>query len=223
MKIGPLGEYTYDSKSDENEKGSTLGTSLTPIFDTLNGATLTVIHSPRGELVEVKGYAELLAEVLKDNPFGKQLINNGSNNSHKYSLTELYPVMKKEPAKPGDTWEEPFEMAMPKIGTAEGTRKYKFVGYDMVGKTKTAKITYTTDLTFKLDLNQGGQKATGELSIGKSSATVHFDPKMGRVVKVNSTFTLAGDISVSVNGNDITVGTQQTHTIALDLLEKLPK
>ncbi|GAB4137528.1 MAG: hypothetical protein Tsb009_05120 [Planctomycetaceae bacterium] len=223
VKIGPLGEYKYDSKSDENERGSTLGAALTPLYDTLNGAYETIVMSPRGEIVETKGFAELVASALKDNPLGKQFAGNGTNTARKFSLAEFFPVLSKAPVKPGDTWEEPYEIELPKLGKAKGTRKFKFVGYEMVGKTKTAKITYTTEMTFDIDLNIGGQKITGKMTMEKSAGTVNFDPQKGQLVKLKSGFTMGGDINVSVNGMDIPIGTKQTQTITLERLTKLPE
>lgn len=223
MKIGQLGEYKYDSKTEENEKGSMLGGALTPMYDSLRGASVTEIINTRGEVIEIKGFEELMAAALKDNPLGSQFSGGGTNKARKFGVSELYPIMSKMPVKPGDTWEEPFEVSLPKMGTAKGKRNYKFEGFDKVGKTETAKITYTTDLTFKLNLDQGGQKATGELTIQKSSGTLQFDPKKGKVVDLKSEYTIAGTINVSVNGMDLTVDTKQTQTVALTLLDKLPK
>lgn len=223
MKVGTLGEYSYDSNTDDNEKGSMLGGALTPMYDALDGAILKEIVSPRGEVIEIKGFEELMAAALKDNPLGRQFAGGGSNKARKFGISELYPVMPKSPVKPGDTWNETFEIALPKLGRAKGTRKYTFAGFDKVGETPTAKITYTTDLTFKLNLDQGGQQATGELSVQKSSGTAQFDPANGRVVNLKSAYTIGGTINVTVNGMELTVETAQTQSVELNLLNKLPK
>eukprot|EP00913_Durusdinium_trenchii_P035326 g33056.t1 len=130
VKNTRLGQFTYDSTTDENEKGSMLGGALTPVFDTLHGSIITEVLSTRGEVIEVKGYEELLAAPLKDNPIGEQFLGRGTNKIRRFELGEFYPVLSKKRVKPGDTWEETFEFLLPDMGTAKGTRKYKFEAFE---------------------------------------------------------------------------------------------
>ncbi|MCH8829206.1 MAG: hypothetical protein IID45_06470 [Planctomycetes bacterium] len=223
IKIADLGDYLYDSKKDENEKESTLGAVFTPIYDTLKGAVIKVTISPTGKIIELRGYASLLSSVLKDNPLGRQFTGGGSDKAKQYDLAEFYPVFSKKPVKPGDSWEETYKIAMPKLGTFSGKRLYKFVGFDRVGKRKTAKITFTTELTFKVNLKQSGTNVTGKLTIQKSSGTVQFDPVKGKVVSIKSEYTITGNLQANVNGTRFDIDTKQVQKISLELLDKLPE
>ena len=90
----------------------------------------------------------------------------------------------------------PYQLNLDKFGKATGKRSYTYDGEGTVGKHKTAKISFTTELSFDLDLDQGGAKVTGTLSVTQSKGTLHFDPKHGRVVSLSNEFTLAGALNV---------------------------
>ena len=223
MKMGPLGKYQYDSEAEENEKGSQLGAALTPVYEALSGASLKSTMTPRGEVLSVKGFAELLAPVLKDSPLAKQFTAGGTDKAARMEQAQFLAVFSKDKVKPGDTWDVPFEMELPKLGMAKGSKSYKYVGDVKVKDRTLAKITATFELTFKLDMEQGGQKLAGELSISKSSGTVLFDVAKGQLVSLNSEYTLGGDFTVTVNDQTIEIRTDQTKTISVEQVDKLPE
>ena len=141
-----------------------------------------------------------MAAVLKDNPLATQFTGGGTDKAIQMEYTEFFPVFSKKAVKPGDTWVVPFEISLAKLGTAKGQRFYKFVGMEKVKGRSVAKITYTYDLTFKLDLAMGGAKVTGELSMEKSSGTILFDRKTGRVVSDNEKLHVIGTMTLDING-----------------------
>ena len=223
MKVEPVGEYSFDSTSDERDSGSMLSSGLNPIYERLSGAFLTVTHSPRGDVKEVKGFKELLADVVKDNPFGAQFAGGGSDEFAKLSKSDMFVVLSEKAVKPGDKWESAYELAMPKFGTVKGKRIYTYLGPDKVGGRKTAKISVEQELSFKLDLNMDNAKVSGEFKTDKSSGTVQFDPLKGQLVSKKTQFTLSGTLTVDANGNIATIESEQTQEVAVELLDKLPK
>jgi len=222
MKIGGLGEYKYKARSEDNERASRLGAELTPLYETLTGAVVNVTVTPRGEVVGVKGYKELLAPVLKGKEIAKQFAGGGSDKLYALQAAELYPTFSKDPVKPGDTWSVPFEISMPKFGTAKGKKTYKYVGPEKIGGRGVEKVTYTYDLTFKLDLDMGGAKVVGELAVSKSSGTVLFDAAKGQLVSLQAEYDMGGDLTVSAGGNDIAVRTDSVQKFKVEQLDKLP-
>jgi Family of unknown function (DUF6263) len=222
MKIGGLGDYKFKARSEDNERASRLGGELTPLYETLTGAIFKVTVSPRGRVVGVKGYKELLAPVLKGKDIAKQFVGNGSDKAIAMQYSEFYPIFTKKAVKPGDTWEVPFEIAIPKFGSAKGKKSYKYVGMVKAKGRSIAKVTYTYDLTFKLDLSTGGAKVTGDLAINKSSGTVLFDVARGQLVSLQAEYNMGGDLNVSAGGNDIAVRTDSVQKYKVEQLDKLP-
>jgi hypothetical protein len=216
------GKFEFDSKSDDRDTGSLLGGTLTPILERLTGSEYQIIVNPRGQVTEVKGFAELIADLIKDNPTFAQLAGAGDNTAAKLTEQEWFPVLSEKPVKAGDKWEVPVEMELPKIGKLKGKTTYTCEGPDKVGDRKTMRIGATADHTFELSAEQGGAKVSGTLTTTNSTGTVQFDPEAGRVVSIKRTFAMSGQLSVDVNGMTIPVDSQQEQTVGLELLDKLP-
>jgi hypothetical protein len=219
---GPLGKYEFDSQSTERDTGSTLGTSLTPILERLTGSEFQLLVSPRGEVKEVKGYAELIADLIKDNPFAAQF-GGGDNKAAVQTEQESYVVLSEKPVSAGDKWEVPFETELPKIGKMKGKTVFTYEGPDKAGNLKTARIGLSTEVSFDLDIDQGGAKVTGSISTTNSSGTVQFDPAAGRVVSLKRATSMSGQLMVEAGGKMIPVDNEQDHSTTLELLEKLPE
>jgi hypothetical protein len=222
-KIGPLGDYTFDSKSNDNDKGSTLGAALTPIYERMSGAIMTVTYTPRGEVTKLEGYEELIKDVLKDNPIGAQFAGGGSEKAARFGYAEFFPVFGEEAVRAGDRWETPYEMQLPKVGDAKGKKIYTYLGPDKVGNRKTVKIGVTHELDFDLNLDVNGVKVTGKMTIDRATGTIQFDPEKGHLVSMTSQYTLSGTMNVDANGMQFPVTTEQLQRVNLELLEKLPE
>lgn len=218
-----LGEYKFDSKVAEREKGSALSAALNPIYERLSGATLTMVITPRGEVKEVEGLDMLLADVLKDNPLGAQFAGGGSKGAARLSQQESSDQLPEQPVKKGDKWEIPYEMDLPKLGKVTGKRVYTFEDVDKVGERETVRLGVTLEMSFDLAIEMGGAKVTGKMSVSDSSGTVHFDPKRGETVSKKAKYTISGDLTVDAGGNIIPVRSDQTQSVTVELLEKLPE
>lgn len=223
MKIGPLGEYKYDSSSTERDEGSALGAALNPVYEKMNGATISFTLSPRGEVSAVDGLQQLLEDVLKNNPLGQQIIGGGTDKAAEVGLSELYVAFSERPVKPGDTWEAKYQIDLPQIGKTEGKRIYTYEGPDKVGDRQTARIRVNHELSVDIDLNQNGAKVKGTMKVDQSSGIVHFDPARGQIVSMESTYKLSGELTVDAGGKLIPVKTEQNQEIKVSLLDKPPE
>ncbi len=216
-------DYEFDSKSTERDKSSAIGAALTPLYERLSGVELELSIAANGEIKDLKGYAEALGDLLKDNPIGAGFTGGGSNDAAKTNAQELFPVMSDKPVKPGDTWGRPVDIDLKGIGKIKGKVTYKYVGPDKLGERATAKITAITDLSIEINLDVTGAKATGTLTSSNSEATVQFDPAAGRVVSYKSTQTIGGQLSIDVNNMTIPLQSDQTQATTYELLDKLPE
>lgn len=215
------GKYEFDSKSTERDTGSAIGAELTPLFERLTGSEYQVIVSPLGRVTEVKGFSELIADIVKDKPIAAQF-GGGDNKSAAVAEQDSFVVLSDKPVRPGDKWESAYEVELPKIGKLKGKNTYTYEGPDKVGDLATARIGTASELTFELNLDQGGAKITGTLSTTSSSGTIQFDPAAGRVVSIKRTLSISGQMSVDVNGMTIPIDNQQEQTSTFELLPKLP-
>jgi hypothetical protein len=221
-EFGVAGKYEFDSKSTERDTSSMIGAAVTPLLERLTGSEYEVQVNPRGEIVAVKGYAELVADLIKDNPLASQFAGGGAAGA-KLAEQEAFAVLSEEAVKPGDQWERPFELELAGLGKAKGKVVCVFEGHDKVGDRKTARIGITTDLSFELNLDMGGAKVTGTISTTRSSGTVQFDPEAGRLISAKNNMAMSGQLTVEAGGMTFTIDNQQEQTTSTELLDKLPE
>jgi hypothetical protein len=220
---GQGGKFEFDSKSAERDTGSELGSRVTPALERLTGSEYQITVTPRGELAEVKGFTEIVADLVKDNPAAT--LEAGilaDNDSQKHSEQERFVVFSEKPVSPGDNWEHPIEAEFKGIGTLKGKVTYTYESDDKVGDRKTARIGVKTDLTIEFNLATGGIKLTGTMTTTSSSGTVQFDPATGRIVSAKEVSGMTGQLNVEVGGMTLPLANTEEHTTTLQLLDKLP-
>jgi hypothetical protein len=221
-EFGALGKFEFDSKSTERDTGSAIGAALIPLLERLTGSEYQVIVNPQGTVGEVKGYAELIADILNDNPLGGQF-GGGDNAAAVISEQDAFVVLSDKPVNVGDKWEVPVEKELAKLGKMKARTTYTYEGPDTVGDKKTVRIAIAGEMTMELNLDQGGMKVSGTLTSSSLTGTVQFDPAAGRVMSIKRSVTLGGMLTVEAGGMIIPVDNQQEQTTAFELLEKLPE
>ena len=217
------GDYEFDSKSTERDNTSAVGGQVTPLLERLTGSEYEVKVSPRGDVVEVKGYAELIGDLAKDSPFSQFAGAAGDNTTARLSEQDAFVFLSDKPVKVGDTWERPIEMEIPKVGKIKGKTVYVYEADDKVGDRKTVRIGMTIEISMEMNLDAGGVKVTGTLSTTSSSGTAQFDPAAGRIVSIRREVSIAGQLSVEVGGMVLPVDTTQDQINTFTLLDKLPE
>ncbi len=223
IEIGPLGKYEFDSTKADNEKGSTLGGTLTPLYERLSGAYLWTTITPTGEVVATRGYGELVKDALKDNPLAAQFAAGGTDDGHKSAVAQLYPGLPEAKVEVGDEWEGKFEMALPKIGKFDGKTVSKLEKVVTENGRTIAEVSVRTELGFDLDLEQNGAKVTGRLSTSKSDGKFRFDVAAGKILSREDSYTITGTMNVAVAGMNLTIPMEQVQTVKIELLEALPE
>ncbi|MGE5194801.1 MAG: DUF6263 family protein, partial [Deltaproteobacteria bacterium] len=197
--------------------------AATPLLERLTGSEYDVVVNPQGDVVEVKGFASLIADLVKDNPIAAQFGGGGTDAGAKFSEQETFVKLSEKPVKPGDHWERSFETDLSGLGKAKGKITYVFEGYDKVGERKTVRIGVTTDLSFDLKVEAGGAKVTGTISTTRASGSVQFDPEAGKVVSSKNDMSLSGQLTAEAGGMTFTIDNQQEQKSSSELLDKLPE
>ncbi|HLJ10135.1 MAG TPA: DUF6263 family protein [Planctomycetaceae bacterium] len=221
---GPGGKFVFDSKSSERDTSSEIGGTVTPILERLTGSEYEIKMSPRGNVLEVKGFAELIADLVKDKPGAAlQAGIMADNDGAKHSEQEEVVVFSEKPVEPGDSWEESFEVELKGVGKVKGKVFYTYEADDKVGDRKTVRIGVKTDVTVDLDVDAMGAKVTGMVSTNSSEGVVQFDPAAGRVVAVKHKMSMSGQLTVNAGGMVIPVDNFEEHVRTTELLSKLPE
>jgi hypothetical protein len=221
-EFGALGKYEFDSKSTERDTSSALGGPLTPLLERLTGSEYEVVLDPRGQVTEVKGYAELVGDLVKNNPLAGQFAAADNKTAAHQEQRGLI-VFSEKPVEPGDSWEVPLDLDLTNIGKMKGKVTYTYEGPDKVGNRKTVRIGIATNITLELNVDQGTSKVTGTLSTTSSTGTAQFDPEAGRIVSKKQTSGLSGTLTVEAGGMMIPIDNTQEQTETVELLDKLPE
>jgi hypothetical protein len=222
VKFLPVGEYEFDSKSDERDKSSVLGAALTPIFDNLNGAYLRITNTPEGRITKVGDYEELIGNLTKSNPVAPIITFGGTNQGAGLLFQEMMAVLSNKPVKSGDTWEAPYNFEIPQLGTFEGKKGFKYEGRDKVNGRETVRLGINYDISLEVDYKFLGVNATGTITTTKSSGAAHFDPEQGQLVSLKSNAEFSGNVRLQSGGNTFDVPIEITWEVTLKQLEKLP-
>ncbi len=157
--------------------------------------------TPLGKVEKVTGYADLVKDVLKDNPIANQFAGGGSDKAALTGFQDQYVIFQDKAIKPGDTLESPYKIELAqKIGEFDGKRIYTFGAPDKVGETPTLKISITVELSGELDIDTGQSQVSGDIELDDLSGTIQFDPVDGRIVTLESEQTMSGDLTVEVAG-----------------------
>ncbi len=221
--FGMAGNYKFDSQSDERDSASLLGAALTPLYERLSGAVLTLDVSPLGKVKKLKGYEELVKDVLKGNAIAQQFAGGGTDAAALSGFQDSFAILKSGAVKPGDSWEEPYKLKLPKMGEFEGKRIYTYEAADKVGSTPTIKLSVTLELSGELDIDAGDAKVSGMFELDDSSGTIQFDPAAGRLVSLEVEQSFSGDLMVEAGGNTIPIEFEQTIKHSRKLVDKIPE
>ena len=219
-----VGDYLFDSKSTDRDTTSAVGAAVTPVLERLTGSEYEVFVSSRGAVLDVKGYIELIGDLVKDNAAAQQIPGAGGGKAGaQIAEQQHFVVLSDKPVSPGDQWEVPFDIDMPGLGKVKGKVVYVYEANDKVGDRKTVRIGVASDVSIELKIDAGGAKVTGTLSSSSASGSVQFDPETGRVLKSKRSISMSGNLTVEAGGMTIPVETQTDESNTAELLEKLPE
>lgn len=219
-----VGDYTFDSMSSDRDTTSAVGAAVTPLMERLTGSEYSVLVNSRGNVVDVKGYLELIGDLIKDNPVGQAIVGGGAGKAGaQIAEQEWFVTLSDKAVSPGDQWERPLDVDLPGVGKLTGKIVYVYEADDKVGERKTVRIGATPSLSIELNLEAGGAKVKGTLSSGNASGTVQFDPQAGVPVSVKRSISMSGQVNVEAGGMTFPIESSQEETSTVELIDKLPE
>ncbi|QDU79610.1 hypothetical protein Pla110_13210 [Polystyrenella longa] len=220
----PLADaYEYDSASEENPTEGLLAAQMTPIFNELKGAQLKLRLSSLGEILEVKGYAELMKAIIKKVPAAAGMAGSFSDEAAKKQYEEVFPTWLDKPVAEGDQWESEFVMDLGPQGKANGKKTYAYRGPSEVNGRATVLINVKHEIEINIDVNQGLSTVEGLMKTQDSEGEIHFDPATGEIVKVDTQYLIVGSIKVTAQGQVRVVESSQDHHISVELISETEK
>ena len=205
-----MGQQTsYDSKVKDTT-GSEIVKTYAKTFDQIIGKKFQITISPKGKVLEIKGFKEILSSLEKSSadPTTKKIIEGTFDEKKMTSNFESsYRLFPDHPVKIGDTWTQ--KNTIESIFPIEISTGYILKEVSN-GK---AKITATGDISMKNDdVEVSGMKVKTDLT-GKYNGTYDLDLATGISNKAAITMPVQGTMSVMGMEFPVTVNsTTQTTT-----------
>jgi hypothetical protein len=222
-KITGLGDYEFDSQKPDRDKSSVLGAALTPLYERIVGSDLQAEVTPHGTVKSLTGYAQLVGDLIKDNPLTAQFAGGGTDNAAKLGAQAQWIVFPETAVKPGEKWDNPYEMEMAGLGVVKGKETVTFVAVEQRDTHSIAKLSISNDISFDLKIDMGAAKVSGKVTTSSSEGSAEFDITTGKLVSQKSKLTLTGQLSVVVNNMTIPVDLTQVIESEQTSLDKLPE
>lgn len=222
-KLGPAGDFEFDSQKTDRDKASNLGAALTPLYERLVGSELQMEVTPRGVVKSYTGYSQLVGDLVKDNPLASQFAGGGSDGAAKLSAQGQWVAFPEKAIKPGEKWDNPFEMDLPGLGVIKGKETVTLLMVENRDGHSIAKLSSSSDVSFDLKLDMGVAKVSGKITTSNSTGSAEFDVTAGKLLKQNGELTLSGQLSVEANNMTIPVQLTQVVSSENAALDKLPE
>jgi hypothetical protein len=223
----PMGKMVFDSTAaSSNTGGDPLTATLSSIYSTMIGQSITVVTSPTGGVQKIEGMARLMDGMLKNlppDPVGAGLLDNlkktFSDDATQDMSARGFAQFPDRPLKPGDTWDDRFTRSTPMTGAITTSRTSTFQGVESRGGISMGRV------TAKLAMTASGQTTLGpytmQLGEGAGESELLFDVARGRMQRLtmgtSQPTTMSG---IAPDGSNFSMRTLVKTTMTLELLER---
>ena len=175
----------YDSDKDKAAPEEGLG----KVMAGLVGKSFTMKLSARGEVVSVKGYEDIIAEITKDmgedDPMLQQMKQQMTDTNVKKLLQQAFPRLPEKGVSKGDTWEDSSDMGIP--GFVAVTMKNKTTFKEQKG----GEVTLDIEGKYEQKDDAGGNGGQVQVTDGKLKSAVTWDTEKGIMTGSKGTTTMS--------------------------------
>ena len=207
---GPTGNVSYDSRSDEVPVEPAAG-----MLVAMAGWSYTLVIDPLGTIKSVQGMDRLIEEMMaamspEARALGQGMLAGMFTEEFIIELMQnSVQIFPQDPVGPGDSWQHSFNAAIPMVGEL------------------TTNLTFTVDSIEERDgrvvaviSSTGEIVAAGMMEMGDTEITSSINFDVGRGITLSSTATRNVEMTITIGGQRMTIGTVGTTTI--ELIEYVP-
>lgn len=191
----PGGMVQFDSANPDKKADNPAMEPIFELFRAVCRIPVTVEFDSKNKITAIKlpdGEFEKLPEAAKDRL---------SPESLKKSVEQAMAFLPDAPVKKGDTWERSLESNLGAGQTLTFRTKYEYEGtVEKDGKTLDKITGKAFDVNFAINGNPMLQVTKSDLKISDSASTYFFDREQGSVTSHDSKTTIAGPLTLVING-----------------------
>jgi hypothetical protein len=194
----------------------------------LVGAVFKVTLNPKGEVVKIEGYEDLLKKLAGDDANARKAVQSiKPEELFKVSVSEAFGFLPDKPVKTGDSWERETTRSLGPLGSIVSKRKYSYDGSETVEGKPLEKISFTATTTYNPP--KAGEPTSLEFQVAKADIKVEdvkgtflFDATAGRLVQSEMGLKMKGTVVIVVKGTNLDTEAVEEQTIKMRVLDKNP-
>lgn len=192
MDIPMQGKISFDSTNKEdveklNDPDNQMLASFAGPIMVMTRKPFTTIKDKSGNILEARGFQELMKEMLEDkgnslNPMLKAGLNEEWF-SNMLKQSSNYHALPAQGVVVGASWTKDINFPMPMMGTMKGALRNTYVGDEVVNNRKCARINQVIDMFFQTDQMPFADKFDVAIKSENGTGVMYFDYVEGVLVK----------------------------------------
>jgi hypothetical protein len=211
LDVDAMGQKMFYDSQAKDSSGNDMTRTYAAMFDQLLGKNFSVVLSPKGKVLEIKGLKELMTAVKKStsDPIAQKLIEAFDEKKMISNYESSYHIFPDKPVQPGESWSQKnaVESLVPVDISASYTLKEVNNGI--------AKIAATGDFSMKNDeIEANGIKMKTNLS-GSYDGIYLTDINTGMTQSATISMPLRGTMEVMGMEFPVTVNTTMQNTTTM--------
>jgi hypothetical protein len=198
------------------------------VDDKLKGTIFTVTLNARHEITRFEGYDDFLKKASDGNDDARKLLAAVlSEDTFKQAVSEAFSFLPGKAAKLNETWDRGIKVSLGPVGDMAVKSTYRYAGKARADGRDLDKITYKSTMQWSPPRNQVQglpfQVTKGTMKTEKFEGTILFDPEAGRLVESTVNMKLKGDLTFSIQGQEVDVELSQEQVIKARISDKEPQ
>jgi hypothetical protein len=194
----------------------------------LEGATFQITLSPQRRVTRLEGYEALMKKLGKDPQIGKIIRALIPKESLSQPTENLFRFLPDKPVREGAAWTFPAVRPLGFLGNLQTANTCTWQRDERVNGEQAAKLVIATTKATFVPAGAGSglpfRVVKGNIKLDKSrtTATVWFSARQGRMLKARQKTALGGSLTVDAMGNMISMDVDHEETVTTRVLDKNP-
>lgn len=191
----------------------------------LVGVSFKVTLGPAGDVLKFEGYEELVKKIAGDDAAAQKVVKATlSEENLKRAASDLFSFL---PDKALKMWDRRSDINLGPLGSFDAKKSYTMEGKQTVEGKSVDRIAFTAEAKYSGPTKMEGspfpfQVTKGDLKAEDYKGTLLFDPEAGRLVSLEESMKITGNVTISVSGSSFDTNVTQEQSITTKVLDKLP-
>lgn len=190
----------------------------------MKGAVMTFTLDTKGRVTKFEGYEELVQRLSEGNPdVAKGIRITLTEETLKQAIQEAFTMSPGKPVRKGDSWLSKMSMSMGPIGQFSVDQTYTYQGTDKGLEVISLKAAFKHMPPANADSGLGFRVVKSNMAAKRAVGSLRFDAKRGRLVSHDFAAQLEGNMTLDVNGKEVSMKMDIDMNTKLSWSDTMPK